>query len=175
LEDSVLTIIKYFIPVCIFIAGSLFTLLLKKIESDRKGLEAAVKESVRLSKDWYGQIQKLSDSDKLTDLDRFMESRVFEYLHNRLILPDFLLNLSILQHKSKATPLVRELETFLSRVTNFDPRNPGELIYCHFIGEEKIKRRQMQGKEWIQKRNELLDSLDGIIQRIVKESAKLLK
>jgi hypothetical protein len=175
MKESFLSIIKYSIPVCTFIAGCLFTLLLKKIESDRKLLETAVKESVRLCKEWYTQIQHLFDSDKLTDLDRFMESRVYDYLHNRIILPDFLLNLTILQQKSKASSLVGELETFLSKVTNFDPKNPGGPIRCHFVGEEKIELRQTQRKEWIRKRNDLLDSLDGPIQRIVKESAKLLK
>jgi hypothetical protein len=177
MDENTLSIIKSLVPLLTFIAGIIFTLVLKKIESNQKVIKTAVEDALRLSKEWYAQIQALAASDKGYG-HRTMDREVYEYIHGRLVLPNFLTNVGILQKTHKAGSLVHELENFLSIVTDYDPKDRVSYgIRCRmpFETNEEFSQEIKRTKARIEKRDIFLKSLDDSIQRIAKECANLLK
>lgn len=165
--------VKVILPMITFVLGGVLTIAIKAIEQRRDVVRSAVKEAVRLTKDWYVQIHTLA----LTPNDRnsasgAINTAVYDYVHNRLILPDFLLNLEILRSKREATGIVDALNAFLNEVTEVKPRatvpdpddNP---LSCKRLFEDLSMPEPLIAQG-------VLERLDQHVQRVTKESAKLL-
>jgi hypothetical protein len=162
-DPFALEIAKMTIPVATFVLGSVLTIALKQYELRREVRQGSVKEVVRLTKDWYTQIQQLAVSALSTWTDTPFERSVYDYISNRLLLPDVLLHVEILKKQPQCAPLVSEVEGFLKELTNYDSGAGGrDMTRCDQLFQSGFRP------------DEFLARLDVRLQRVVREAARLM-
>jgi hypothetical protein len=159
---------KIITPVATFILGSILTLAAKAVEQRRETVRTAAREAMRLTKEWYVQIHALLLADPSSQLSSTISTGVYDYVHNRLILPDFLFHLSILSRHRKAARLTEALEGFLAQVSSHKPRFGAQATQHPDLLECKTIDTIGQGP------HEVLSLLDGHVQRVAREAAALL-
>lgn len=162
-------VLKLIVPVATFILGSMFTLLIEAIKRRRDALQVAARDAVRLTKDWYNQIQGLWRPPEEGDRTPV----VYDYVHSRFVLPELMLTLRVLKRYRKADRLVRATEEFLDTVTgnirstwNTSVLQNPETSYC-------LPRADLFGYH-DEKAEAVLRKLDGYVQQIAREAAQLL-
>lgn len=172
------------IPVATFILGCIFTLLLKRYYDRKLLLQSSIREIARLTTEWYNQIHKEPLSTCYgRPLERKVDSSMYEYVHNRLILPDLLIHLTLLRRFKKCADLVEKVQCFLRKVTHEHPLD---------FDAEDFHAQQARIRSFIQRqidlkvlscnalpsiesdRVHLLHTLDVIIQGISGDVATLL-
>lgn len=160
-DTLVLDAIKITIPVLTFILGSLLTIGLKRYEHTREKRIFSVIEILRLSKDWYAQIQNLSAQP--SNNQSVIQEKIYEYVSSRLILPDILLHKEIIRKHSSCKILAAEVDAFIEELTNYkySPLLSFDIHYCIPPSKETSP--------------DLLIKLDIRLQRIAKEAAKILR
>ena len=159
-------LLKIGIPIFTFVLGSVLTIVIKIVEQHRDVIRNAARESAKLTKDWYVQIHTLA----LPRHDGLMSTAVYDYVRNRLILPDFVMHLEVLRTKRRASALVSALEDFLSAVTQARPRSlAGNSMLLLECLEPSLHRSQELSGE-----SAALQELDAHVQRVAREAARLL-
>lgn len=168
-------IIELVIPVATFILGCLFALFLQSATEGREARQRSVTEVVRLTRDWYHQIHTISVAQRGsgTRTEPVLDPVVYDYIHNRVILPELLFHLQILRGRGECQRLCTEVEEFLGEVTTFRPprtrssgSGDGAPVRC-------LELISMLGKSATT--TEMLARLDSRIQDIVVEAAKLAR
>jgi hypothetical protein len=178
-NSLLLDIVKMTVPVVTFALGSLFTLRLKRREFQRDARRASVREVVRIARDWYTQIQQLAlqAAEATTETafpglqymtefegDRKFEAKLKDYLTNRLLLPDMLLNVGLVREHPSCRKFVIAAEDFLSAVTNYRYRvDPREATKCEPIFSGAVRSE------------EVLRQLDSRLQALVSQAAAMLR
>lgn len=110
-------VVKIVLPIATFVLGCAFTLLLKKTEQRKGTLKSAAESAARLSRDWYNQIHALIISPIERNGSGELNTAIYDYVHNRLILPEFMMHLEILKRDRRGAKIVAALEEFLNEVT----------------------------------------------------------
>jgi hypothetical protein len=147
-----LELARVVVPIITFVLGSVLTVAPKAWEQGRNATKTSAKEVVRLTKEWYGQIH-LQLHARATLQPDATNPALYDYVHNRLILPDLLFHLEILRKHRRAAELTRALEEFLCVVTDYTPAphrrrfaprewrwrrrmtlSPGRMAACHPLG-----------------------------------------
>lgn len=165
-------VLKVLVPVLTFVLGSAVTIAVRTAEQHRDVLRTAAREAAKLTKDWYVQIHTLSLSRAPGRFDAAISTGVYDYIHNRLILPDFMLHLEVLRTKRRAASLVEALDEFLNDVTQARPtplaRYDQSALECKrlLVGLDEPEEADVAGVA--------LRSLDLHVQRVTREAAKLL-
>jgi hypothetical protein len=161
-------LLRIVIPLVTFILGSLFTLLLKTSTQRRETVRNATADLVRLTKEWYNQIHQILLQRRLSPEDEASAQVLFNYTHNRLILPDLILQLEILRSQAPKSDLIPEVEKFLEAVTNYkEAKNRKECLYCP-VGWVRSKDSTDNESEFF------LLELDKSLQTIVSKAARAL-
>jgi hypothetical protein len=159
-------LLKIGVPIFTFVLGSMLTIAIKIVEQHRDVLRSAARESAKLTKEWYVQIHTLA----LPRLDSMVSPSIHDYVNNRLILPDFVMNLEVLRTNRRASALVSALQDFLNAVTQVRPRPvAGRSVLLLECLEPNLHPRQEVSGE-----NAGLRELDVHVQRVAREAAKLL-
>jgi len=149
---------KTILPIVTFFLGCLFTLYAKRLHDRRQFYQMSVREISRLTTAWYNQIQGYPHSLKeimplshLSDSEQTMR----QYVNNRLILPDLLFNLAVIEREARYKELTRRTQEFLDIVTI----RRGSALNCRGCG--KIQELS-------------LTDLDSALQGIAIEAGRLL-
>jgi len=165
-------VLKLILPIGTFILGSLFTLLIKAIEQRRNALQAAARDTVRLTKDWYTQVYGLLSPAKVMTKGvaaTRSDDSVYEYVHNRILLPELILCVEVLKRHRKADRLVQATQQFLDMVTMYEEAKTGENLSCRYCWSRNALLKRNGGTA-----EAVLHKLDGYVQRIACEAAPLL-
>lgn len=157
------------IPISTFVLGCLFTWVLQAHDAKEKQTQTAIHEACRLTKEWYTQIQTIRVQMLSGDLTPATGPAVYDYVHNRLILPDLMLQIEILRKSPKCRPLVSQLEHFLTIVTDFDPNTLGKPVNCSDIVAKLARGPSVSGSNTL---SELLRTAraPGDIQTLAKDN-----
>lgn len=121
---------KVLIPTATFVLGVVVTLVTKRIEKRRSEIKERVTAIARLVNGWYNQLHQLSVDAATGKGEPATAKAIYFYLHNRLILPELLLQLDLLRAQRTAPALVEAVGEFLSLVTTFDGTESVGSISC---------------------------------------------
>ena len=162
-------LLKILVPILTFVLGSIVTIAIKAAEQQRDVLRSAAREAAKLTKDWYVQIHTLTVAQAPSRFEGAVSTAVYDYVHNRLILPDFLMHLEVLRTKRRAAALVAALQDFLAEVTQVvpPPVANGSVLLLQCVEPSVYPRND--GREGTS-----LGALDLHVQRVAREAAKLL-
>jgi hypothetical protein len=160
------------IPLFMFALGCVFTLIVQDLNERRVIKAESVKEVVRLSRDWYNQVHRLSlVKPRGGGPEQFYETAVADYVNNRVILPELLLHMQILKSYRDCEALVTQAEVFLSTVTDYNPHDVDRKSFGGGALECKDLLRLVEDTE---ANLQVLQQLDTAVQRIAAEAAKVL-
>lgn len=176
-------IAKIIIPIVTFLLGSAFTLTLKVLEQRRSSLKGAAQEAARLTRDWYNQIHELILTPATAISSAPVNTAIYDYVHNRLILPELMLYLEVLKRRKRGSRLVAALESFLDEVT-YPIRDYPEGRACAeiLVASEATTAsddppdavipvvKRLDGRD----KDRLLQVLDAHVQRVTREAAIIL-
>jgi hypothetical protein len=109
--------IKIVTPIVTFILGSALTLWMKVAEQRRSLLKSVAQDAVRLTKEWYVQIHTLLIAPPTDAPKGEVNTAIYDYVHNRLILPEYIMCVEILRRRKRAARLVTAMDAFLDDVT----------------------------------------------------------
>lgn len=133
--------------------------LIAAIANDQQTASSA-QEVVRLTSTWYTQLQELDVENRRTperDKAEF-DAVAYEYVNNRLVLPELMYHVNILKPNDEASDLVYHVEEFLTLVTDYDRLQPGDRTNTCLALMRALERHAR---------------LDSTLQQIAKAAAPL--
>ena len=160
-------ITRVIIPVSTFVFGIIFTLVLKYYDQKRASFRSKVEEIVELTKSWYNQLHALYVKIEGGASDEVIKTLISDYVNNREIPPNLLLNIEILKKHQRSNRLVTEAKAFLKAVTTFEDEGAGP-PGCPPPPTDSGGKVDMIGFR------RKLENLDYRLNRVVTEAAKLL-
>lgn len=130
---------KIALPLCTFLLGIVFTLVLKRYEQRKALIRKHAEESSLLLKDWYNQLHNLETALRSQPNKRENESNILSYVQERSVLPGVLFSLEVLKSYKESEPLVKNIEKFLELVTTYRLPINNNTAYYISIGDDYIR------------------------------------